>query len=94
MKPPIKDTPKEDKPPTKDKPKVLVLEDNLSTKDKTAGSRPLSVIPSNLTVKRVSSTQNVKPKHCSFLTLIGHMIKLYSMISFSYDSISIMCEDD
>ena len=43
MKPPIKDTPKEDKPPNKGQAEYTLYrkspleEDNLSTKDKTAG---------------------------------------------------------
>ena len=63
MKPLIKDTPKEDKPPVKDKPKVLsythsnrkspLKEDNLSTKDKMAG-------PESVLIKRF---------HCTYLML-------------------------
>ena len=62
MKPPIKDTPKEDKPPNKGQAKSILVytlyrksplkEDNLSTKDKTAG-------PESVLIKRF---------YCIFLT--------------------------
>ena len=54
VKPPIKDTPKEDKPPNKGQAKSTLLytlhgksplkEDNLSTKDKTAGRPKVSLL--------------------------------------------------
>ena len=46
MKPPIKDTPKEDKPPNKGQAerKSPLKEDNLSTKDKMAGPECILII--------------------------------------------------
>ena len=57
VKPPIKDTPKEDKPPTKGQAESIVYrksplkEDNLSTKDKTSG-------PESVPIKRFHCIYN------------------------------------
>ena len=72
MKPPRKDTPKEDKPPNKGQPestlvyalyrKLLLKEDNLSTKDKTAG--PEGVLINRFHCNKKKSTVFLTPLNC------------------------------
>ena len=71
MKPPIKDTPKEDKPPNKVQVRSTLVytlyrksplkEDNLSTKDKTAG-------PKGILIKRFHCTWLLKCKAIAIAT--------------------------